>query len=1451
MGVPLYLKRIDCLQAEIYSVQMEMTTNSITDKDVEKVLNTEVGIEATKTKDVRETPVHGALPTGVVEKKIGLEEKAEATPSIEIVGVESHKSGGKVVSEATAGLSGEQIMMVPSQMHDYYKYEGFGQASTTQTALAGSGYNVNMRPLAIDQSPLKELAPQFEEIQPITAYKKALGHEHSYVYTFHLPDGVRNTESFLKNDCPYGTATAWSIPALTVLKENLLGLPLQGSEWPVVASANPTSSNSYLHGVIHRVDKSGVLDLRFQITASKKYNVKEAYIMGRIWTPLTNIHIAWENAAENYDAAQPSIYPAFVDIGKITLDTRKELTNLTQMLRFIDKTFPPDIEQSMVGILEGLGRNKLSFSRLYWRIWCCIAEASLCESQNKRWRVKRVYNTNAPMTLNGPVVLKDLFSESQMAIQPFFITHNMLDSIGGAHLIELFQFLLCESFDCKCNFGITKNWPSLGDVRMVFPAGHTALHSIPSDMVVHSEELYAILAYFAKTLGQQHLIDEIGKTVSMFLLRPEGDHAWLGHSFISMRLPPFRCKRSLHFAWANADNPLDYPLKTPPYYKLAWLGSIRYLQIGLSANTVLAELGLYSGLQLENSGVKMSQEWCVAMYRLFSKQCGSCELNTKIQHVGLRCDWGCLLNRITSSIIIMRPLLTNFVRVPQWQEWLLFQRLQPESTWMAGQMGHIIPKTILQPQISYNPTLCGIDSGLGDIYYRLITDESADVMLHAVSLAQAAIIVRKATSLCSSTGYPLDGQFRHLQIGDDINTYYHFVPRSEIACGKIMHDWHKRKQYHWQLCCNQNFFSDARGIRQGEVYLETSAMAPAREIGTGHFLNPKVKEPAHTLISSYEARMNSVLLYGNPESSDKEDEAIDEDDSSVEEQNPYPQGIRAAAVYEQTYPIHYCQADKQPTVGALMLKYGIATEMCNAGVTIYENQELYAMAAQAENLHELMTYKAPYPVEKRAKKYDLQYYHVNNTDIHGSDEAPNTVPMFDATSKMDRVAEKTRRKAQKRAEERRKMKEQMEQKEKERTKAMVTSIKSSVRVEISKLKDELRAFAKAWNADLTYLEIDPLWQAWDGMEELNAASTGSITALTCRYSNILRMYDNKDLIDLIRLVPRICRGELCRIILGMMSQCGSFLTSSSRDIAIHKSLKNFFSIATDNLQHCNILTEEELHSQFGCNHLRFSDWHCYGTMPFESFIEIPTKWTEEAENCKYKEQHKSCSEIDPQKIGRYSDTDEAYKPASKCLEPVAEEKELENKINEIVEESISKSPHSEEQGFRSAREHCSAQSPAISPCLAAVNSTESHPSEPTAEASSSSKMPAVGKQLVSDVVQARKATQKAVSTTTKVRTPKTTLTKEKVTPTKTLARFGSTVASRTRAKTKAAAVLKGMLSTGSSMKSFHSLDGMHSDGAVGAAISPVQATFEKMESDMSVESVPASIHGSPHFAPSL
>lgn len=1392
------------------------------EKRIEEKLNTRIQEE---TQPQQQKNDNVKPPTGVVATRIDVEPHDLRKAGAETTGIVDNKKLDCIVSEAQSGTKAEQMLMVPSEMHAYYNDEGFGRADVTIKNLENNAYHFNHRPLAIDQSPLKELTPDFEDIQPITSYRKNLGHENAYIYSFVLPEGVRGAELSLKNDCPYGTATAWSIPALTILKENLFGLPRTNTEWPLISSANPTTSNSYLHSVQHRVDRSGILDLRFKLSASRKARTREIYLLGRCWSPLDIAGITWENSPDNYDAASPVLYPAFADIGKITLDTKKELTNVMQTLRFVDRNFSPDVEQNIINVMEGLARNKLSLSRLYWRIWCCIAEASLVETQHKRWHVERIHNAFTPMTLNGPIVLREIFSQAQMGVQPFFITHNMLENIGGDNVTALLLFLLCDNFDAKCHFGISKCWPPLGDVRVILPADHKALYNLPTRLSVNSESLYSLLSYFARVLGQQHLIDEIGKTVSMFLLRPEGDHTWLAHNFISIKLPMFRCKRSLHFAWSSADSKLAYPFKAPPYYKLAWIGAIRYLQIALAANTALSEMGLFTALQLENNGYEMSNEWCRTLLGEFRRDQGACQFNMKIQYVGLRCDWGCLLNRITGSIIINRPILNNFMRLPQWQEWLLFQRLQPESTWMAGQMGHIKPKTLLKPQHSYNPILSGIESGLGDIYYRLLTENSAKLMLHIESIAQGRMIIKEATSLSSVTGFPLDGQFRHFRAEDDAISYYHFVPRNEIDCSIITNGWYKKLEFHWQLHCPQQFLHNTMGVRDGEVFLESSALAPDTQYNTGFFEANRSVQKICRFEDSYETRNYGIAVYGTPSSIL---EPVEEEDSSetpyTEESEEWLDGVPYEVMHNQEYPIHYCDSHIKPSVAELMMRYGIKLETTTAGVSLLTPEESYKIAARAEYLHPSITYISPnYPRafgaqdDKTTLRDTQSHKDVLRQDQRGAGSTR-------VEKKMEALAHKLRKRREKRSRERKKELRKAEDIVRERAVTKVPVKSTNTRVDVSKHKNEFRHFAKSNNLDISRVEADPRWKLWDSLELLNTATTGSRESLEHRYSEILLAYNALDLTLIIRAAPRIARIELCRTVVYLMEESVQYMSPGHRYIHIHDKIKTFLTTAIANLSQCNIMTEEELHDFYGCKHLKFDDWQIYGTLSPEAFWTATMKWSESVYNCplwgEHDPQFGPDSEEERQKaIGKDEGKGEMPKRT-------LEDAQLIEKLDSVVNEVIGTNTDSPSQGFRSAREHCSAQSPKSSVCSPAVNFTDNTSTNGKNTRSKNQPPSAIkrNQQITSkNKVSQQKASNRKVGTSLP----------------------GSTVAQRTRAQTKMKAALRDALMTAPSLESYLTSGNTLMNDVADVGKRGLAASFEKMPLDSTAQSAPASTPGSP------
>lgn len=1158
---------------------------------IDKQLNkTDVNNQGEISKEPAPDKQHSAtaaLPTGIIQETVNIKDDLTGNRTIVSLSTGGGPQVHDAITEASLGLNKTDIVtLVPSKTNEFYCNENFGRGDLIDRPYAEKMYSVNMRPMALDNSPFKEDPPSIEDIQPITGFNKALQHENAYVYTFNVPERYKKVDELQEQETLTGACSSQTIPALAILKNNLLGLPVATAEYPVISSPNPACAASYLHAVQHRVSKEGAIDLRFNMTATRKHQLRETYILGRIWIPLTHMTIFWDLAPDNYDAAQPILYPAFTEIGKVTLDTRKELTSLVQNMRFVDRTFPPDIEQSLIRIMQLVGNTKLSLARLYWRIWTVIAETTFMEGKNKLWKVRNIQHKHNIVHLNGPTVLKGLFSEAEMGIEPFFVTHAMLDANRGLPLKDLLFFLLSENFQAECAYGVTQNWPSLGDVKLVLPSDMDNIGSQSRNLTINSSDLYRLLEYFATTLGQQTLIDEIGRTVCLFLMRPEGDEAWLGHRSFTVQLPLFRCRRSLHFAWAMQGYDLKYKFKTPPHYKLVWIGCIRYMQIALAANTVFNEIGVYSALQMEATGVHLPREWYDELSRIFRSAQRGPELNELIQRVSLRCDWGCILNKITSSISVVNPKMSNLTRINQWSEWLLFQRMLPEGTWIAGQMGHIRAKTVIKPGRSYNPTLCGIDSGINDIYYRMVVQNISQIKLHVSSLAQGQFHVRDALTLATCTGLPLDGQFRYIGAADDVHTYYQFVPQYLEECHIMMHEWHERTEFHWQLHAPKKYFHTGFGKRDGELILD-SRINPPR----GNEFHALMHEGVHEfdpvkLNKLRTTHTSQVIQYGNPS------EAIDDDDEGNDSEDLQLVGpVTEQEVLQQIYPIHYCDEEKNPSVGSRILKYGMMRKRVWGGVSMLSAEELYSLSQECET-------EVPYLIYKPPQTVRLQMEWTRSPGKRARDR-------------------KKRQKEQEQADERRRREEiaiQQKQKTKEiesvakmreadeKLKKASQNVDIIKPVEVRKRKSEFYGWTSSQNIDTECMNSVDIWKMLDGMEDVCLSAPGSKLALQNRYINILNKLDSIDILTLLRQIPLMARAEFCRCMYNILGDCTQFLGLSSHDRNVHDQLTRFFGAAMDNLAHNGALTDTELQTTLGNVHAKMVDWKVVGSMDSMDYL---------------------------------------------------------------------------------------------------------------------------------------------------------------------------------------------------------------------------------------------------------
>ncbi|UHK03124.1 MAG: hypothetical protein SaTV3_gp1 [Sanya totivirus 3] len=1146
------------------------------------------------------------------------------------------KRDGPIVSPTVhAEHPTDTVQIRASPMREYYADAGFGQIATITKTGGGTTYNVNMHPLPYDVSPFKEEPPTVEDCQPITSYRQAMGYENSFVYTLPVVGNQGSAEDDDVKDWVTDGASIHTIPALTILKNNLRGNPNQGMEWPLYASQNPRHTASYLHTVQHRFSKHVGLDLRFGIQASLEGDVKETYTLGRAWTPLTDFTLAWVDDASNYDAAAPDLAPAFASLETINLDDKKEITSIVSTFRFVDVT-PVDASSSMLRCMREVSRTKASMSRLYWRTWCAILEATAAEHCNTVWNVKGIRNTMIPQTLNNHKVMIQALQEAQGDVQPFFVSHQMIADCQGLPVIDLMYFLTCEQYDSETTFGLSHNWPSLGKVRLYAPEENTTFRTTRAEMTVRSTDLYDLLEYFARVFGQQQLIEEIGRTVAAFALRPEGDRAWLGHQYFKMALPPFRCARTIHLAWPVIQKMEPYRMKRMALYKICWVGAIRYLMISLCANVVLNERGIFSALQLHANGVVMPPDWDARIAQLFRENHGSCDFNRKMQEVGLRLDWGQVLNRTLGSISFIKPRMPNFLRLAQWSDWLLFQRIQPEGAWMGAQISHVKPIKVLRPGISYTPAICNMEWGENDIFYRMLVRDLADIRLHVYSRAGNVRESRLAKALCGPTGLPLDGQFKHTRAGDDLITSYEFVLRHPVDCTQLMFDWTRRTRYSWDLVAPTRFMPKARLIDGEEEYNICNFEGPNQhELAALRASGFSVGEPVY-LPPSREWGTEQVLVFGNPTSPPNEDAASVassrksnstlsavlrqrlklhkrtagvwgglDDPGTQSSDSEDSNAVDPKAMRYQKFPIHYCERDTAPSVGERVLLYGYKKVKRTCGVSELSIYDIFKIARRHEANTPLGFYVVPAqhlaPHRGSGSPHDKYNRQVRSVSQPNAQAVPeNTAAAEEAALaiEMERlIREQEERKIK--AEEKGRRQEEAIKKAKEAADAEERLVPG---VAVRTIKASVYAWAAGQQVEVDTLRDDPLWKSLDAMQDVATTAAGGTITLRNRYNAILDCIDNTDLLTWLRGFPMMLRGELCRQMAALMNACAAYLPGGETKYGVHKKAHAFFYAAADNLANCAALTTEELQQVTGNPYAVNDDWEPVGQLNEMDFV---------------------------------------------------------------------------------------------------------------------------------------------------------------------------------------------------------------------------------------------------------
>nr|WAK77383.1 MAG: hypothetical protein [Totiviridae sp.] len=779
-------------------------------------------------------------------------------------------------------------------------------------------------------SPFKECFSN-EKHEDILARTIQVSSNRENAYIVSLP--ITHRQNALNNFLTYDSST---IAKICVMRRNCAGIPLNSSEFPVLASPHPPETASYYNAVLGRYNGS-TIDMRFRIICNKSDEIRETYLLGRLWTPLWNIRIQWYYLSSNFDHSTVKIQECFAEVGSREHVSDKNLAKLTGALGFFEDNRTIGAGKEFANLLEYVNKSKLSMSRLFWRIWALYYEACFQEEYLKRpMHVYSVYNSEAPI---GHYSLANFVNMSGHKIttgeiMPFFLPLHLINHCPGIPAVKLMNLLLCERFDAHIIFGINKNWPPLGKIKLYIPGDATSEYHDLDHLTVESHVLKKLGQVLASLCQMERLFEEIGITVAQFLYRPEGDSAWFGHSEIQVGLPPFRCARTLHFAWADTSVLGVYHYAQAPLYKAAWHGAISYFLQSLAVNAVLCENNIFTFIQLENHGVKASKYMRELWLSLMSYNDSRLRLINRAQHVGIRFGWGNIFNRITGGIRFVRPDGRKFTRILQWAEWALFSTVFGENSFLPAMMTPMRTDYSPTAGIRYRPTVVGNITASTDALYRLFMADIGEIGLKVYGPLDSAQFIENIPALAGPTGYPLDGQYRDIQVSRTHNADWYFTVVDVADINDLYIGWPRRMECLWSLNAPRE------SIDRLESYFEDEDRTVENQMAiTGESRAPPSVDYKYILESMLHTTPGPKIINFGSEGKitfcvDAGDEEADADLNECMAA-PAVAATRAVFADADTFDqptIHYCRRKKEPSIGERMRKYGLRPIRSTCGV---------------------------------------------------------------------------------------------------------------------------------------------------------------------------------------------------------------------------------------------------------------------------------------------------------------------------------------------------------------------------------------------------------------------------------------------------------------------------------------------------------------------------------------
>jgi hypothetical protein len=673
--------------------------------------------------------------------------------------------------------------------------------ATAQTATKLTKYVVDLHPMPTNESPFVETPPTKADMQVYLAPTQLPPVPENALQTL-LPLPGHAAEDPTEADAEIYPMTIRSVtlPGITVILEALKGETTTSPEPPVIASPHPSATTSYMHHVLAR-QRPGALDLRAELHGYYKGKHEEVHTLGRVWHPLANGIINWNYGTANYDAAELKLAPAFEQLLSVRLMSPKDMQLIAGALNFTDQ---PDRSSGtkVINALTRVQRLKCRFSRLYWRLWTLYYEALSHEENNHVLTVEGIEDAHMPIPLVNAVTFELAANALDGGLQPFFITEHMFDQLPGVPIVQLMRLALSTRFRGPLNYAVTKHWPSLGNVQIYVRAEDSHIGLTPMTQV-HSGHIHYILQYYAAYLGQHQLIDEIGRTVSAFLYRPEGDSLWLGHNQIQLALPQFACAQSLFLAWALQPTPAPYEAARPSYYKGIWTGVVHYLMCALATQTALTEHHAATRVQLAiHAGIDIDRAWSQNLERLTAGRGHGPLLNQMAQQAALRFGWGQPFNRILYSLALPQFNLDIFgphCHIPQWSEWFLFERKVHEGTALCAILGKLRPTHTLRTNMRYTPSISQYRNGVADVYYRLAMQDAGAINFTRHGGRYGHRMTYHVPHIRAYNDLPADGQFRELRTTPNEIATWSFSLEDSQDLTDINYAWERRTGFTWEL----------------------------------------------------------------------------------------------------------------------------------------------------------------------------------------------------------------------------------------------------------------------------------------------------------------------------------------------------------------------------------------------------------------------------------------------------------------------------------------------------------------------------------------------------------------------------------------------------------------------------------------------------------------------------